>query len=70
MFPDSFSTWIISTVRCSASICFRWRISAVNAALSASSVLRELGDSTSIGSPSGRIVWGKRLESAFTHAGA
>jgi hypothetical protein len=67
--PDSFSTCIIRIVCCSASIFFRWRISVAKAVLSASSVLRDSGESTSIGWPSGRMVCGKRLGSFFTQAG-
>ncbi len=57
-FPDSFSTCTMRTVCWSLSISFRWRISAVNATLSASSVLRDIGDNTSIGSPSGLMIRG------------
>ena len=69
MFPASFSTCTISTVWSASSIALRWRISAVKAVLSASSVAFEIGVSTSIGSPSALTTRGKRLVSVFTHCG-
>ena len=66
--PGSFSTCTMITVRCASNF-LRWRISATNARLSASSVSLANGDAEPTVRPFAAIMRGYFAGSCFIHSG-
>ena len=67
--PISFSSWIMSTVCCCASMVLRCRINAVKAFLSASRAFFEKGVMISSDRPALLVERGKRCSPVFIQAG-